>query len=217
LRKFFSIPDGGALRSNNLGISRPKPKEPDSETAGKSERYFCMIKNNEFLPGTTPDEIFKKLNYTLDPLTGERFVVEGGYELGMPDSTKTLLQELDLSGELRKRKKKFMKLKNNFEKIVNTPDRLLISSELATVSPSYFPFLVHNSVGFLAFLRARNIHVGNPFWTNFNSAIPWNAFPETAKLKNSVYIINLAKDITEEEQIIFFKTLNDYNREFPKI
>jgi|GEM_PF-2515723 dTDP-4-amino-4,6-dideoxygalactose transaminase len=217
LRKFFNIPDGGALRINNPNISCPQTRESDGEAAEKSQKYFRMIQNKEVLPGTTPGEIFKKLDYTLNPLTGERFVAEGGYELGMPSSTKAMLQELDISDELKRRKKMFMELKDNFEKIVQKPDKLLISSELAAINPSYFPFLVHDSQKFLSFLRERNIHMGNPFWTNFSCAIHWEDFPDTAGLKNSIYIINLAKDIPEQEQIIFFNALNDYNREFPEI
>lgn len=217
LRKFFNIPDGGTLRINNPDISCPQIRESDSEAAEKSQKYFCMIQNKEVLPGTIPGEIFKKLDYTLDPLTGERFVAEGGYELGMPSSTKAILQELSISEELKRRKKIFVELKDSFKKIVHKPDKLLIPSELATINPSYFPFLIRDSQKFLSFLRERNVHMGNPFWTNFSCAIHWEDFPDIAGLKNSIYIINLAKNIPEEEQIIFFNALNDYNCEFPEI
>lgn len=216
-RKFFNIPDGGVLRINNPIIPCPQTKESDGEAAEKSQKYFSMIQNKEVLPGTTPEEIFKKLDFTLDPLTGERFVEEGGYELAMPSSTQAMLRKLDISEELKRRKRIFMELKDNLEKIAHKPDKLLMPSDLAKINPSYFPFLVHDSQRLLSFLRERNVHIGNPFWTNFCRAIRWEDFPDTAKLKNSIYIINLAKNIPEEEQIIFFNALNDYNREFPQI
>lgn len=186
LRKFISIPHGGAVIINNHKLKGVDLIKPSDEAANLDQLVFLNQKYKFFKPGTPIEEIYAGLGLKINSHHGPRLDDFGGYELGISDQAKLMIYKHDWKENVNNRRKCFKKYLKLAKEIDSDDFRPMFKQLDSGVVPLSFPVIVNNSLEFHEKLKRLNWDNSIPFWSYFHKYIDWSLYPQAAELKKRI-------------------------------
>lgn len=192
LRKFLPIPHGGVLIINDPTLSRPSFRHIPNSAVLSDLFIFLGMQNKYFPPGTSISEIYKQVNIHIENIHGPRLPNSGGYELGISNLAKFLIQNFNLDEIFRLRQSNLKALSQILAPNIN----LQIIPTNPNVLPAFLFIKVPNAVKLHKKLTQAGINFTQPVWSFKHNLVNWNNFPNSAKFKEEILGIKIDQNIS---------------------